>query len=96
MSKVINRLQEVSADEIMREKYNAREKARLDYNSAMKSAEKRGMEKGMEKGIEKGEHRKAREMAKRLLGMGISPEQVADASELSLEEILELKKKVEN
>ncbi len=88
MSKVINRLQEVSADEIMREKYNAREKARLDYNSAMKSAENRG--------IEKGEFRKAREMAKALLKDNMDAKLVAKYTRLSVEEIEEIRKSITN
>ena len=54
------------------------------------------MEKGMEKGIEKGIEKNRREMAKRLLRMGISPEQVAEASELPLKEILEIKREIES
>ncbi len=45
-----------------------------------------------EEGIEKNR----REMAKNFLRMGIPSEQVAEASELPLKEILELKKEIEN
>ncbi len=50
----------------------------------------------VEEGIEKGEYRKAREMAKNFLQKGLSAELVAEASELPLQEILELKKEIEN
>ncbi|MDD2482614.1 MAG: DUF4351 domain-containing protein [Lutispora sp.] len=43
-------LKKISADEELREKYAAREKARLDTISSIKFAEMKGMEKGMEKG----------------------------------------------
>jgi len=47
-------LNEISADELMRQKYYAREKARLDEISRIKYAEIKGMERGMEKGLEQG------------------------------------------
>lgn len=55
-----------------------------------------GIEKGMEKGIEKGLLEGKRKTAKNFLQQGISPELVAKASELPLEEILKLKKEIEN
>lgn len=79
MNNLVNKLVEVSADEILREKYNAREKARLDYKSAMAYAENRGIEKGRMEG--------RMETAKKLLRMGLAPEQIAEAVDLSLEEI---------
>lgn len=47
-------LEKISADEMLRERYYAREKARLDAISRIKYAEAKGMEKGIEEGIEKG------------------------------------------
>ena len=54
----------------------------------------KGMEKGMEEGIaegmEKGMNQKALEIAKNMLAMGLSAEQVAKATQLSLEIIKNL------
>lgn len=47
-------LTKISADEMLRQKFYAREKARLDAISKLKYAEIKGMEKGMKEGIEKG------------------------------------------
>ncbi|HZJ84693.1 MAG TPA: transposase, partial [Syntrophomonadaceae bacterium] len=49
-----------------------------------------------EKGRQEGELKKAWEMAKKLLEMGVSPKQIAEASELPLGEIEELKKEIES
>ncbi len=47
-------LKKISADEEMREKYAAREKARLDAISSIKFAEMKGIEKGKAEGIAEG------------------------------------------
>lgn len=108
MSSLVNKLQEVSADEIMREKYNAREKARLDYKSAMKYAENRGMERGIEKGMEQGiekgrqegkqegKQEGRQEMARNMLLGGESIERIIKYTGLGKEEINKLKKEVES
>ena len=49
-----------------------------------------GMKEGMEKGMEKGMNQKALEIAKNMLAMGLSAEQVAKATQLSLEFIKNL------
>ena len=49
-----------------------------------------GMEKGMEKGRVEGKHEANTETAQRLLAMGLSAEQVAKATQLSLEIIKNL------
>ena len=51
---------------------------------------KEGMEKGMEKGRAEGKHEANTETAQRLLAMGLSAEQVAKATQLSLEIIKNL------
>ena len=50
----MDRLEKISADELLREKYAAREKARLDAISSMAYVEKRGLERGEAIGIVKG------------------------------------------
>lgn len=53
---------------------------------------KEGMEKGMEKGIKEGE----RKTARNLLRLGYLAEQVVEATDLTIEEVMELKKEIEN
>ncbi|NMA95985.1 MAG: Rpn family recombination-promoting nuclease/putative transposase [Clostridiales bacterium] len=50
-------LEKISANELMRQKYYAKEKARLDEISRIKFAEQKGMERGMERGMQQGMER---------------------------------------
>ncbi len=51
----MERLEKISADEILREKYAAQEKARLDAISSMKFVEERGINRGRAEGRAEGE-----------------------------------------
>ena len=89
----------------MRE-YEASKKAYRDIKNSIDTAKQeglaegleigmaKGMEKGMAKGMEKGraegKHEANTETAQRLLAMGLSAEQVAKATQLSLEIIKNL------
>ena len=92
LQKAIDVLNVMSFDEKEREAYENRLKwLRIEANSLLK-AERKGMEKGMEKGIKKGEKNKAVEIARKLLDIGISSEQISSATGLPVPEIMELKK----
>ena len=81
----------------MRE-YEASKMAYRDIKNSIDTAKQEGlaegMEKGMKKGMEKGraegKHEANTETAQRLLAMGLSAEQVAKATQLSLEIIKNL------
>ena len=64
------------------------ERTRID-DSYQKGKEK-GKEEGIAEGMEKGMNQKALEIAKNMLAMGLSAEQVAKATQLSLEIIKNL------
>ena len=81
----IGDLRKLSREEL--ELYDEDIKNMRDIYATRKFDEKKGMEIGMAKGIEKEKLATAR----RLLSMGLSDEQVATATELSLEEIQKLK-----
>ena len=49
-----------------------------------------GIERGVERGLERGAHQKALETAKYLLSMGLSPEQVAQGTNLPLETVQQI------
>ncbi len=95
MSTAINKLEEISADERMRELYRAREKSRLDMKSKLEYAEhmamERGMKRGLEQGIEQGIEQAKKEMAKALLDL-LDDETIASRTGLALEEIKLLRK----
>ena len=49
-----------------------------------------GLQQGIEQGLERGAYPKALKTAKNLLSMGLSPEQVAQGTNLPLDVVLEL------
>ena len=75
-------LEEISADERLRQQHYAREKARLDAISRVKYAEIKAMEKGMEKEKIK--------IAKKLIRMNMSLNQIKEITNLNEEQIKSL------
>lgn len=64
-----------------------------DEKSMISSAEDRGVKKGIEQGIQQGIQQNAIQTAKNLLEMNlVTPEQIAQATGISLEKVLELQK----
>ncbi|MEA4963732.1 DUF4351 domain-containing protein, partial [Lutispora sp.] len=81
-------LKKISADEELREKYAAREKARLDAISSLKFAEMKGMEKGKAEGRAEGKA----ELLIRLLSkkFGVLPTSLQDDIRNSALSVLDL------
>ena len=77
----------------MRE-YETSKMAYRDIKNSVDTAKREGLaegiEIGMKEGMEKGMNQKALEIAKNMLAMGLSAEQVAKATQLSLEIIKNL------
>jgi predicted transposase/invertase (TIGR01784 family) len=95
LEKAVNKLLYVSADEKLRYELHMREKAELDYWSAMATNYDKGKAEGIEQGIgqgrEQGKEEKAYEAALRALRRGAAPEDIAHDLELPLERVLEIK-----
>jgi predicted transposase/invertase (TIGR01784 family) len=95
LQEAMEKWDDLSRDPEAIREYEARHKALMDQLSAIKENERRQKqqyEEGMAKGIAEGEHKKAVAMALKMLADGISIEQVANYSGLSLEEVKKLKK----
>lgn len=98
----LDTLKEVSEDEDTRETYYLRQQTELGYLSeknvavekALEKGEKIGIEKGEKIGIEKGEkigiEKNKIEVAKKMLLMGLSIEQTAEATDLSINDVQKL------
>lgn len=65
---------------------------RLLFIDSNKISREEGRAEGIEEGMVKGQAKEKIATAKRLLAMGLSPEQVAQGSELPLEEVMKLVK----
>jgi predicted transposase/invertase (TIGR01784 family) len=63
---------------------------RESFEDGFSAGEKRGRNEGISIGLSQGAHQKAVETAKKFLAMGLSVEQVATGTGLSLEEIEKL------
>ena len=59
--------------------------------AAVKTATEKALADGIAKGLSEGEAKKSLEIAKKMLGIGLSTEQIAQATGLSEEEIIKLK-----
>ncbi len=83
IQKAYKRLEEMSADEQKRWEYEMRQKAIRDHRHMLAS----GKREGLREGRCQGEHKKAVEIAQKMLKDKISIEKVLEYSSLSLEEI---------
>ena len=72
--------------------YRMRERAETDYRNAFKYATAKGMAQGRAEGEAKGRA----DTARRMLAHGLSPEQIAKYTDLSLDEIKTLKARMSN
>ncbi|MCI6158342.1 MAG: hypothetical protein MR669_01925 [Selenomonadaceae bacterium] len=80
-----------------RHAYLNREMAIMDqqaqHEAAIEDGYKQGMEQGMQQGIQQGKQSAAEEHARRFLKMGLTPEQVAEGTGLSIEDVKKLSEK---
>ncbi len=82
--------EKVKADPKYLELIRMREEANIEFNNAIAQAEDRATKKAEEKA-----DAEKRESAKKLLAMGLSVDQISKALSLSIEEINEIKKKIQ-
>ena len=68
----------------------AKQEAQQEAKQKVKESFDRGMEKGMEKGVKTGIAKNKIDSAKRFLALGLTPEQVAQGTDLPLAEVLKL------
>jgi predicted transposase/invertase (TIGR01784 family) len=73
----------ISADDLVRERIEAHEKYLMDQRTRERIAHEEGMERGIEQGVNKTKI----EMAQKALEKGLSIEDIADLTGLSVEEI---------
>lgn len=84
MSKVVEKLRYVSADDVTRFEYDQRHKAEMDHYARLK--------RNRDEGIEEGAKQKSKTIAYKLLQMKMPIHEIVEATELTIEEIEEIKK----
>ena len=80
----------LSGDKKNRAEYEARLKELRDQLSNLQGYHRKGKEEGVKEGLKKGLKEGSKNIARNLLKKGFSPAEVADLTELSLKEILDL------
>ncbi|GHU20454.1 hypothetical protein FACS189472_11810 [Alphaproteobacteria bacterium] len=91
MHEALEELKVLSADEDFRAEYNAHIKAQNNMISRETNAEARGIAIGEEKGKAEGKAEKAKETALNALAIGLTTEQIAGLTGLTVDEINSLK-----
>ena len=98
MQEAGERLLELSADEKARELAEAREFSQWAFDTELHARErkgrKEGLELGLEQGLEQGAYQKSIEVAKKLIKMNLTVEQVVDVAKLPIEVIEQLQKEL--
>lgn len=96
MSDVYKKLDELSEDKYLSLLYDREEKREYEYKCMMEDAKEEakeeGMSQGIEQGISQGENKKSIEIAKNLLSMNMSIEDISKATGLSIEDLQNIKK----
>ncbi|MGF9796869.1 Rpn family recombination-promoting nuclease/putative transposase [Brevibacillus agri] len=93
MKRAFDEWEDLSRDEKKWVEYESRRKAILDEMAAVREAEIR-QQKAREEGLAEGERQKAIQMAKKMLARGKDVEEIAEFTELTVEEIEQLKKQL--
>ena len=83
----------LTGDAAVRRLEELKEKWEMDYVSSMNYAERKGKEEGIKQGKEAGEKKKQKEIAQKMLDMGMEISNIIEATGLSKEEIEELERK---
>ncbi|MGX4584277.1 Rpn family recombination-promoting nuclease/putative transposase [Paenibacillus chitinolyticus] len=91
LKKAMDTLEFLSQDREARRLYEERQKYLHDEASMIEWATEKGMAQGMAKGIAEGEQKKAVQIAKNMLALGLQVSVIAKASGLSEDEVQSLK-----
>ena len=84
-------LEYLEVDEAFKRKVELKEKYEKDMNSAIHYGKEEGMKKGLQEGLHEGKMSEKKDIAKKMLEIGMDVEQIMKITDLSKEEIEKLK-----
>ena len=84
-------LEYLEGDEAFKRKVELKEKYEKDMNSAIHYGKEEGMKKGLQEGLHEGKMSEKKDIAKKMLEIGMDVEQIMKITDLSKEEIENLK-----
>ena len=91
----VNRAKELSSDDEMVTMFDQENMHEIIRNTELEEAQERGIECGIKRGVERGSKEKAVEIAKNLIKIGLSEDQIVESTGLSKEEIEKLKNNID-
>ena len=86
----VNRAKELSSDDEMVTMFDQENMHEMIRNTELEEAQERGIERGIKRGVELGSKEKAVKIAKNLIKIGLSEDQIVESTGLSKEEIKNL------
>ena len=89
--KAQEKLEYLEGDEAFKRKVELKEKYEKDMNSAIHYGKEEGMKKGLQEGLHEGKISEKKDIAKKMLEIGMDIEQIMKITDLSKEEIEKLK-----
>jgi predicted transposase/invertase (TIGR01784 family) len=92
MKKPVEKLLKLNQDEKARALFEAREKYRMDSIARERDAKSEGIKEGLEEGIKEGEIKRSSEIAIKLLQMNMPLADISQITNLSVEDINNIKK----
>ena len=84
-------LEYLEGDEAFKRKVELKEKYEKDMNSAIHYGKEEGMKKGLQEGLHEGKISEKKDIAKKMLEIGMDVEQIMKITDLPKEEIEKLK-----
>lgn len=84
-------LEYLEGDEAFKRKVELKEKYEKDMNSVIHYGKEEGMKKGLQEGLHEGKISEKKDIAKKMLEIGMDIEQIMKITDLSKEEIEKLK-----
>lgn len=90
IKEAMSELKKISEDEELRRVAELREKAIRDEKNGLRHAKEEGMKEGIKEGIEKGK----KQVAKRMLNLNVPLQDIINATDLTEEQILNIKKSI--
>lgn len=91
----VNRAKELSSDDEMVTMFDQENMHEIIRNTELEEAKERGIECGIKRGVERGSKEKVVEIAKNLIKIGLSEDQIVESTGLSKEEIEKLKNNID-
>lgn len=94
IKEAMDELEKISKDKELRRIAELREKAIRDEKNGLRHAREEGMKEGIKEGMKQGMEKKIEEVTKRMLKLNIPMQDIINTTDLTEEQILNIKKSI--